>query len=88
VLKVDFKVREIGIVVSKKISKKAVERNKIKRLLSEAIRRNLGEVKEGYRMVFLSKKEILGKSLGEIEEEVRRVIGKNEKNNFKMVSFL
>lgn len=75
-MKVEGEVKEFGIVISKKVSKKAVERNKIKRLLAEVIRRNLKNIKGGYRMVFLTKTSILGKTLEEIEEEVKKVIGK------------
>lgn len=73
ILKTDNKVKEFGLVISKKISKKAVERNKVKRLLAEAIRRNLDKINEGYRMIFLVKPSILGKKSEEIEEEVIRL---------------
>lgn len=74
VLKTGDKTKEFGIVISKKISKKAVERNKVKRLLAEGIRKNLGKINEGYRMVFLVKATILGKKSEEIEEEVIRLL--------------
>lgn len=74
VLKTGDKVKEFGLVISKKISKKAVERNKIKRLLAEAIRRNLDEISEGCRMVFLVKPSILGEKPEEIESEVIKLL--------------
>lgn len=74
VLKAGDKVKEFGMVISKKISKKAVERNKVKRLLAEAIRRNLDEINEGYRMIFLVKPSILGKKGEEIEKEVTKLL--------------
>lgn len=64
------KKQKFGWVISKKISKKAVARNRIKRLLAEAIRKNLNKFPEGIRIIFLVKKEILGKSLNEIEDEI------------------
>jgi len=73
-LKTSDRIKEFGIVISKKISKKAVERNKVKRLLAEAIRRNLGKINEGYRMVFLVKTSILGKRVEEVEEEFFKLI--------------
>lgn len=72
ILKTEEKKKEFGLVVSKRISKKAVERNRIRRLLSEGIRKNLGSIKN-CRGVFLVKREILGKGLGEIENEIKRV---------------
>lgn len=74
VLKTESKTKEFGLVISKKISKKAVERNKVKRLLAEAIRRNLNKINEGYRMVFLVKPTILGKKSEEIEEEIIKLL--------------
>jgi len=37
----------LGIVVSKKVAKKAVDRNRIRRVLTEAIRHQIDEVKQG-----------------------------------------
>ena len=37
----------VGIVVSKKVSKKAVERNRIRRIIQEQMRKQVGEVKYG-----------------------------------------
>ncbi len=45
-------------VVSKKIDKKAVVRNKIKRMLNSCMENIFGEVKTGYDMIFIAKKEI------------------------------
>lgn len=62
--------KNFGFIISKKISKKAVERNRIKRLLAEAIRKNLSDFPEGIRIIFLVKTTILGKNLEEVENEV------------------
>ncbi|MBU1015191.1 ribonuclease P protein component [Patescibacteria group bacterium] len=42
-----------GVVVSKKVAKEAVKRNRIRRLLREALRKNLGGIKEGYAVALL-----------------------------------
>ena len=68
--------KKFGWVISKKISKMAVDRNRIKRLLAETVRKNLDKFPEGTRVVFLAKKIILGKSGKEIEEEIRKLIYK------------
>ena len=52
-------VVRIGFVVSKRISKHAVTRNYIKRLLSEAIRPFLAELPCGYDIVISAKNQIV-----------------------------
>lgn len=61
-----------GIVVSAKISKKAVERNKIKRQIREIIRARLDKIKSGYDIMIISLPDILGKNYQEIEESINR----------------
>jgi ribonuclease P protein component len=66
-----------GFVISKRISKKAVDRNKIKRLLSESIKTNLDKVKsKGNMVVFLVKRTILGKKRNEVSLEVEAMLEK------------
>lgn len=65
--------RKFGIIVSKKISKKAVERNQIKRRLFEAVRLYMGNFPEGFRGIFLVKKNILDKSEMEIEACLKKL---------------
>lgn len=51
--------KKFGFVISKKISKKAVIRNKIRRKLAEEVRKNLNKFEDGFRGIFLVKKNIL-----------------------------
>lgn len=67
---------KFGIVVSKKISKKAVERNRIRRKIYEEVGEILPKVKEGLRVVFLVKKTILEASDEEIKKEVKKGLEK------------
>ena len=60
--------KAFGSIISKKISKKAVERNQIRRRLMEAVRLNMDIFPEGFRGIFLVKKTILEKSEMEIEK--------------------
>jgi ribonuclease P protein component len=73
-LKKNDVLKKIGFIISKKISKKAVDRNKIKRRLAEIMRKKLDKVEIGSRIVFLAKKEILGKKIEELEKEVIRFV--------------
>ena len=61
-------------VVSKKISKLAVQRNRIKRALAEAVRQHLDVVGKGYDMIFLAKAVSEKKSTDEIMREVKTFI--------------
>lgn len=44
----------IGIIVSKKVAKKAVARNRIRRVLAEAIRLHLGDMKKNVDVVVVA----------------------------------
>jgi ribonuclease P protein component len=61
---------KFAFVISTKISKLAVNRNRIKRSLHEGIRRNLRDIPKGYDFVLLTRKGIAGKTTEEIIEEV------------------
>ena len=67
----DLEASRIGFIVSTRISKKAVERNRLKRSLRDAMRVFVSSLKPGYDLAFLAKKSILDKDRKTIEEEVR-----------------
>ena len=73
VLKSSNNEKQFGFVISKKISKRAVDRNKIKRLLAESLRINLDKISE-VKAVFLVKRASLGRNFEEVNEEVKKVI--------------
>ncbi len=63
-----------GFVVSKKISNKAVERNRIKRMLRQALLSLLSKFKNGYDVVFLAKKTILEEiNASDVAAEIEKV---------------
>ena len=62
-----------AFIVSTKISKKAVDRNKITRYLREAVKESLEEISEGYDVLFLAKKKIMKKKGKEIAEETKQL---------------
>jgi ribonuclease P protein component len=65
--------KKFAAIISKKISKKAVDRNKIRRRLMEAVRLNKDVFPVGFRGIFLVKKNILDKKEMEIEECLKKL---------------
>lgn len=70
----DSPISRFGFIVSKKISKKAVERNRVKRLLRESIRLMRENIKIGFDVVFIPKIEIVGKSFAEVDSSVEKLL--------------
>lgn len=66
----------IGFVVGLKISKKAVERNRIKRQMREIVRLLLKDdrIKTGYHMAIVTKSAVLGHDYKEIEADILSVL--------------
>jgi len=77
----NFQPPAFAFIVSKKIDKRATKRNRIKRVLSEAVRVFLPKIKPGVKGVFLAKKEILEENFAEIKNAVELVF--KEGNLFK-----
>ena len=74
-MKMDLK---IGFVVSTKISKSAVKRNRVKRQMREVVRLlvKAGRIKTGFIIAILAKVNILGKEYNEIEISVMDVLSR------------
>ena len=70
-----------GFIISTKISKKAVTRNKIKRIIADCIRIKLDEIKKGLDVVFLIKPNVIKIKDEELKNEVYEAITKNLQNN-------
>jgi ribonuclease P protein component len=64
----------VGFVVSKRISKLAVERNYIKRLLSEAVRPVLSDIPAGWDLVLSAKSQVLGVRLPVLAQDVTQLL--------------
>ncbi len=62
-----------AFIVSTKISKKAVERNRVKRKLRETVRQLLDRIDSGFDVLFLAKKNLLEKTDKEIKEETEKL---------------
>jgi ribonuclease P protein component len=67
---------KFGFIVSNKISNSAVERNRIKRAMKEAVRKSLPQVKTGLTLVFFANQSATKQNSLDIEEEVNGVLSK------------
>ena len=65
---------KIGIVVSNKLSKLAVVRNRTKRVFREVVRLNFEKIREGYWIVIHPKVTSLDKGYEEISTEFTKVL--------------
>ena len=72
----DLKNSLFSITVPLKIEKKAVRRNRIRRQVYEIIRHLLPELKSGWAVAILAKKEILNKTYQQMEKEIKEVFQK------------
>ncbi len=67
----DNEASRFGFIISTKISKDAVDRNRCKRAMSEAVRINSIDLVSGHDVVFLAKTGISKASTNDIMKEVR-----------------
>ena len=65
-----------AFVISNKIHKKAVKRNKARRLINEIIYELLPKIKKGFDGVFLAKKSIIKADYKQIKKEMLTVLKK------------
>ena len=70
-------ISRFAFVVSTKVSGQAVQRNRIKRAMSESVRHWMHLIKRRHDVIFLPKKRIVKKSTDEIMNEVHGFIVKN-----------
>lgn len=80
VKKEDYPTR-VGFVVSKKVHKRAVRRNRLKRLMRESYRLllkdgSLGNSQKYMSLIFVGNKNALGKSFAEIHSSVKSLLEK------------
>lgn len=64
----------IGFVVSKKIAKRAVDRNRIKRQLREAARANINKMVNGWDAVFFAQPMVLGRDFWQIKKDIEKLL--------------
>lgn len=63
-----------GIVVGSNVSKKAVLRNKIKRILREVINKNIGIIKKGFDIVIIVNPQAAEKDYKELESDLTEAL--------------
>ncbi len=69
---------QVGISISKKVSKRAVVRNRIKRQLKAIVRQLLPRLESGLRMVILVRSEALTYDYGQFLQELEQLLIKAE----------
>jgi ribonuclease P protein component len=80
VLKLILKERgkKFGFLISKKVLKKAVQRNKLKRRLREILRERVENIREGVRAVFIALGGIEEKEFFELKEIFEKILKKSK----------
>ncbi len=78
----------VGFVVSKKVHKRAVKRNRIKRLLREVIRlmyksNDTSTIDNYQSLIFTAKKEALEKTYHEVKNDILILLNKLAKKNIQ-----
>lgn len=68
----------VGIIVGTKISKRAVQRNKVKRLLREVFRLKIDSIKPGFDIVVLPSIAVLDKNFKDIQRTVDKLLIKSK----------
>lgn len=70
----EYNVSRFAFVISSKISKLAVHRNRVERAMSEAVRYEMNNIEKGYDVVFLAKTKISSMTTDQIMKEVQKFI--------------
>ena len=70
----DLEETRFAFIISKKFSKKAVNRNRIRRQVSEAIKDNFKTIKSGTDAVILSIPGAQERSTEEVRETIKRIL--------------
>lgn len=76
ILKTANQYSRIGIVVANRVSKKATQRNKIKRQIREIMRGKLSQMKAGYDLIIITRPAILNNSYQKIKRTIDDILEK------------
>ena len=75
-LKSDTEKTRFGFLISKKVSKKAIERNKIKRRLRELVKDNLQELRQGTDNLLIALPGVEKKDFKQTKEMINKLFKK------------
>jgi ribonuclease P protein component len=67
-----------GFIISKKIDKRAVVRNRTKRLIRSCIEEISGKIKQGYDMLFIIQKSVVDKNRYEFYNEIEKLLSEKQ----------
>lgn len=70
----DSEPSRFAFIVSLKIAREAVDRNRFKRIMSEAVRTSFVDIKNGFDVVFLAKTIIIKCPTDELMREVKEAL--------------
>lgn len=70
----NLQISRFGFTTKKSVDKRAVARNRAKRVLRSCIEELLGQIKNGHDMLFLLEKGIIDKKRSEIYEELKKLL--------------
>jgi ribonuclease P protein component len=70
--------KKFGFLISKRILKKAVERNRLKRRLREILREKVEKIKDGVRVVFITLSGLEKKDFKELKEIFEKLLRKSK----------
>ena len=66
----------IGFIASKKLDKRAVKRNRARRLMREVIRDYLGKIKQGYDIILIARPPIKDADYKEVNASFNKILPK------------
>ncbi|MCD4694496.1 ribonuclease P protein component [bacterium] len=72
----DLDINRFGVIVSNKISKRAIERNKIKRRIREVLKKEEPVLKKGYDIVVIALAETKQKEYQDLEQILKEKLSK------------
>lgn len=72
----DSKTAGIAILISTKVEKRAVYRNRLKRRIAESFRHLLGEKEPPYQLIIIAKNTALNLNFQEIQESIHSLLKK------------